>query len=425
LKQSKGIIVGISTNSEKINVEEIKNLTRTAGIEICEVIVQHVKKFHPATGVGEGKVQEIAAAVVKHEADVVIFDTELTPSQQNNLREALDATIIDRTGLILEIFGQRAKTKEGKIQVELAQLTYKLSRLKGLGIEMSRLGGSGSGSGGMFANKGPGETKLETDRRTIRDKIARLKDELKDTEKSRSLHRRYREKKNIPQVAIVGYTNAGKSTLLNLLTSADTFVEDKLFATLDPTTKKLKLSTGKQAIITDTVGFIEKLPHHLVDAFKSTFEEIKEADLILHVIDIANPEFHNQTLTVKEVLKSMEADKIPTVYVYNKIDVKGVDKEVFLRYPKERPFTMLSALTGEGSSDLLQKVEQGLSEFWVRMRIKIEHVDSWIMAMLMSSGHITKQEDFEHYIEIEVEMPKNAAAKLRKTIPDAKIIMLP
>jgi GTP-binding protein HflX len=290
---------------------------------------------------------------------------------------------------------------------------------------MSRLGGSGSGSGGMFASKGPGETKLETDRRSIRDKISKLKDELKDIGKSRSLHRRYREKKNIPQIAIVGYTNAGKSTLLNLVTSADAFVEDKLFATLDPTTKKLKLSTGKQAIITDTVGFIEKLPHHLVDAFKSTFEEIKEADLILHIIDIANPEFHNQTLIVKDVLKSMDADKISTIYVYNKIDVKGVDKEVFLRYPKERPFVMMSALTGEGAPDLLQKIEQGLSEFWVRMRLKIEHVDSWIMAMLMSSGHVMKQEDFDDYIEIEVEMPRNAAAKLRKVIPEAKIIMLP
>lgn len=421
----KGIVVGISVNSKTINVDEIKNLTRTAGIEICEVIVQHVKKFHPATGVGEGKVQEIADAVVKHEADVVIFDTELTPSQQNNLREALDASVVDRTGLILEIFGQRARTKEGKIQVELALLTYKLSRLKGMGIEMSRLGGSGSGSGGMFANKGPGETKLETDRRSIRDKIAKLKEDLKDIGKNRALHRRSRDKKNIPQIAIAGYTNAGKSTLLNLVTSADAFVEDKLFATLDPTTKKLKLSTGKQAIITDTVGFIEKLPHHLVDAFKSTFEEIKEADLILHVIDISNPEFHNQTLTVKEVLKSMDADKIPTIYVYNKIDVNGVDKEVFLRYPKERPFVMLSALTGEGEQDLLQKIEQGISEFWVRMRLKIEHVDSWIMAMLMANGHVISQEDFDDYIEIEVELPKNAAAKLRKTIPDAKIILLP
>ena len=415
---NRAIIVGVSNSSDTINIEEIISLAETAGLEVVDKLTQHIKKFNPATYIGEGKVKEVADSVKKHDAAVVIFDCELTPSQQSNLKEELDAEIMDRTGIIIEIFGQRARTKEGKIQVELAQLTYKLSMLKGKGIELSRLAGG-------IGTRGPGEKKLETDRRAIRDKIAKLKDELKDIEKNRALHRRYREKKNIPQIAIVGYTNAGKSTLLNLLTLADTFVENKLFATLDPTTKKIKLSTGKQAIITDTVGFIEKLPHHLVDAFKSTFEEIKEADLILHVIDIANHEFHNQSITVKDVLKSMEADKIPTIYVYNKIDINGVDREVFLRYPKERPFVMMSAVTGEGAKDLIEKIEQGLSDFWVRMRLKIEHVDSWIMAMLMSSGHIIKQEDFDEYIEIEVELPKNSAAKLRKIIPDAKIILLP
>ena len=327
----------------------------------------------------------------------------------------LETQVIDRTGIILEIFAKRAKSKEGKIQVELAQLTYKLSKLKGIGTELSRLGGG-------IGTRGPGESKLESDRRTIRDNITRHKQELKIIEKNRTLHRQQRDKKNIPQIAIVGYTNAGKSTLINLLTSAQTFVENKLFATLDPTTKKLKLSTGKQAVITDTVGFIEKLPHNLIEAFKSTFEEIREADLLLHVIDISNPEFYNHTRVVKEVLASMNIIDIPTIYVYNKIDIAEVPKETFLRFPKERPFVMMSAMKNIGTDELLPKIEEGLSGFWVTLKIKIGHVDPWLLSFLLSNGYIIKQEEKRGYSLIEVELPKNIAVRLKKQLPSKQFV---
>jgi len=412
----KGIVVGVLTEQDaKLSMEEIKNLADTAGIVVYNEFTQNVKKINASTCIGKGKVEEIKAAVVKNDIDVVIFDRDLTPSQQQNLEAELETQVVDRTGIILDIFSKRAKSKEGKIQVELAQLTYKLSRLKGMGNEMSRLGGG-------IGTRGPGESKLESDRRTIRDKITRLKHELKIIERNRMLHRQQRDKKHIPQIAIVGYTNAGKSTLINLLTSAQTFVEDKLFATLDPTTKKLKLSTGKQAVITDTVGFIEKLPHNLIEAFKSTFEEIREADLLLHIIDISNPDFYNQTRVVKEVLESMNIIDIPSLYVYNKIDIADVPKETFLRYPKERPFVMMSALQGIGTEELLAKIEEALSSFWVTIKIKVGHVDPWILSFLLSNGYIIKQEEKKGYSIIEVELPKNIAIKLKKSLPSKQFI---
>ncbi|MEI6092909.1 MAG: GTPase HflX [bacterium] len=411
----KGIVVGISTTQERISLDEIKSLAETAGIIIYREFTQNLKKINPSTCIGKGKVEEIKQYIEANEIDEVLFDCELTPSQQQNLQTALETQVIDRTGIILEIFGQRAKSKDGKIQVELAQLTYKLSRLKGIGTELSRLGGG-------IGTRGPGESKLETDRRTIRDKITDLRHELKTIEKNRTLHRKLRDKKNIPQIAIVGYTNAGKSTLINLLTSAQTFVENKLFATLDPTTKKLKLSNGKQAVITDTVGFIEKLPHNLIEAFKSTFEEIREADLLLHIIDISNPEFYTHTRVVKEVLESMNIVGIPSLYVYNKIDIADVPKETFLRYPKERPFVMMSAIQDIGTQELLDKIEESLSSFWVKVKLKIGYVDAWLLSFLLSNGFIIKQEEKKGYSIIEVELPKDVAIKLKKSLPSKQFI---
>jgi GTPase len=403
----KGIIVGVFTeDTERASLDEIKNLSLTANIIPCAEFTQHVKKMNPATCIGIGKVQEIAEAVKKEEADIVIFDCDLTPSQESNLEEEIGVDVIDRTGIILEIFSKRARSKEGKIQVELAQLNYKLSRLKGAGIEMSQLGAG-------IGTRGPGEKKLETDRRTIRDRIKRLRDELKQIEKNRTLHRKQRDQKNIPQVAIVGYTNAGKSTLINLLTTASTFVENKLFATLDTTTKKLKLANGKFSVITDTVGFIEKLPHHLIEAFKSTFEEIREADLLIHVIDLSNPDFFKQTSVVKSVLESVDIVGIPSIYVYNKIDVCNLPKDTFLRYPKERPFVMMSAKTGEGQEELLEKIESGLSDFWTKITIKVDHVDPWLLSFLLSNGYVVKQEEEKGLNIIEVELPKHLAARMK------------
>jgi GTP-binding protein HflX len=403
----KGIMVGVFTDdAERSSLEEIKNLALTAGITPCAEFTQHVKKINPATCIGIGKVQEIAEAVKKEEADIVVFDCDLSPSQESNLEEEIGVDVVDRTGIILDIFSKRAKSKEGKIQVELAQLNYKLSRLKGAGIEMSQLGAG-------IGTRGPGEKKLETDRRTIRDRIKRLNDELKQIEKNRTLHRKQRDQKNIPQVAIVGYTNAGKSTLINLLTTASTFVENKLFATLDTTTKKLKLANGKFSVITDTVGFIEKLPHHLIEAFKSTFEEIREADLLIHVIDLSNPDFFKQSGVVKAVLESVDIVGIPTIYVYNKIDISNPPKDTFLRYPKERPFVMMSAKTGEGQEELLTKIEEGLSDFWTKITIKVDHVDPWLLSFLLSNGYVVKQEEEKGLNIIEVELPKHLAARMK------------
>jgi GTP-binding protein HflX len=412
----RGIIVGVFAGDDtKTSLDEIKSLADTAGIPVLMEFVQHIKSVNPATCIGKGKVEEIAAAAKQNEADLVIFDCDLTPSQQQNLEAEFDTPVVDRTGLILNIFAKRARSKEGKIQVELAQLTYKLSRLKGVGIDMSRLGGG-------IGTRGPGERKLETDRRTIRDRITRLKHELKIIEKNRTLHRQQRDKKNIPQIALVGYTNAGKSTLINLLTAAETFVEDKLFATLDPTTKKLKLSTGKQAVITDTVGFIEKLPHNLIEAFKSTFEEIREADLLVHVIDISDHDFHNHTRVVKDVLESVGIVGIPSVYVYNKTDIATVPKETFLRYPKQRPFVMMSALKGLGAEELLLKIEEALASFWVTLTIKVGHVDPWILSFILSNGYIIKQEEKDGYSILEVELPKSIAVKLKKSLPGKQFV---
>ena len=412
----RAVIVEIQNNEiVSGNIEEIKSLAETSGAQVIQVFSQNLKKLIPSTCIGSGKVQEIKEFVKNNDIETVIFDMELSPSQESNLEDEIKANIVDRTGLIIEIFAQRARTKEGKIQVDLAQLSYLLSRLKGKGIDMSRLGGG-------IGTRGPGEMKLEADRRTIKDKIAKLKQELKLIEKNRDLHRKYREKKNIPQIAIAGYTNAGKSTLLNLLTSSDAFVEDKLFATLDPTTRRIKLSTGKQAIITDTVGFIQRLPHHLVDAFKSTFEEIKEADLILHVIDISTDEFNHHTNVVKEVLKELGAEHIPVIYVYNKIDAVEIPKETFLRYPKQRPFIMMSALKGLGQEELLKKIEESLSSFWEKLTLKIGHVDSWILSFLLSNGYIISQDEKEDYTVIEVELPVSVAGKLKKSLKPGQLL---
>ncbi len=412
----KAVIVEIQTpESEATDLDEIKSLAETSGAKIVGVFSQNLKKLNPATCIGKGKVDEIRTFIEKEDIETVIFDMELTPSQESNLEEELGVDVTDRSGLIIEIFAQRARTKEGKIQVDLALLTYQLSRLKGKGLAMSRLGGG-------IGTRGPGEMKLETDRRTIKEKIIKLKNELKLMEKNRDLHRKYREKKNIPQIAIAGYTNAGKSTLLNLLTSAGVFVEDKLFATLDPTTKRLKLSNGKQAIITDTVGFIKRLPHHLVDAFKSTFEEIKEADVILHIIDISTPEFNNHTNIVKEVLKDMDAGDIPVIYIYNKIDAVEISKETFLRYPKQRPFIMMSALKGIGQEELLKKIEEQLGFFWEKLTLKIGHVDSWILSFLLSNGYIISQDEKDDYTLIEVELPRSLAGKLKKSLKPGQLL---
>ena len=321
--KEKVILVGCQTNNDEdlrfdYSMEELGALTETAQGEVIASVIQKRDRVHPATYIGKGKVEELKLLVEELEADIVIFNDELSPSQKRNLGSEIDARIIDRTQLILDIFAQRARSKEGKLQVELAQLHYILPRLAGQGTALSRLGAG-------IGTRGPGETKLESDRRHIRRRIDDIKSQLSVIVQHRDRYRERRKKNKTFQVAIVGYTNAGKSTLFNRLSEAESYEENQLFATLDPMTRKLILPSGFLALITDTVGFIQDLPTTLIAAFRSTLEEVKEADLLLHVVDMSNPDYYQHEKTVKKLLDDLEVKDIPQITVYNKRDVQHPD----------------------------------------------------------------------------------------------------
>ena len=312
----KVILVGVALSDQddtKESLEELKDLVSTAGAETAGMLIQNREQQHPATYVGKGKIEELKNMIWELRATGIVCDDELSPAQMKNLQDELDVKVMDRTLIILDIFAARASTSEGKIQVELAQLKYQQTRLTGWGRAMSRLGGG-------IGTRGPGEKKLEMDRRLIKSRIAQLNRELKDVKKHREVTREQRSRSHIPVAAIVGYTNAGKSTLLNALTGAGILAEDKLFATLDPTTRDLKLPSGQEILMTDTVGFIRKLPHHLIEAFRSTLEEAKYADIILHVVDASNPQMDEQMYTVYETLQNLGLKDKPVITVSNTID---------------------------------------------------------------------------------------------------------
>ncbi|AEM78565.1 GTPase HflX [Thermoanaerobacter wiegelii] len=345
-KIERAILVGIiSTPEDEESMEELKELALTAGAEVVGVMTQKRNTIDKAHYIGKGKLEELEFFAENQEVDLVIVNDELTGTQIKNMEDFLNVKVIDRTNLILDIFAKRAKSKEGMLQVELAQLKYRLPRLAGLGGQLSRLGGG-------IGTRGPGETKLETDRRHIKNRIKAIEKKLEEIERHRSLQRERRKKNRIPVIAIVGYTNAGKSTLLNALTNAEVYVEDKLFATLDPTARRLVLSSGREVILIDTVGFIRKLPHDLVEAFKSTLEEVKYADLLLHVIDVASPDMEEKIKVVEKVLSDLGAINTPKINVFNKIDLlevvpKGNEREVYI-----------SAKNKIGFDKLLQAIER-------------------------------------------------------------------
>ena len=317
--EEKVILVGVSEqegDDAEDSVTELAELVKTAGATVVGTLIQKRETIHPGTYVGTGKVEEIAQLIAQTGATGIVCDDELSPAQLRNLENMLDTKVMDRTLIILDIFAARATTSEGKIQVELAQLKYRLSRLSGLGKTMSRLGGG-------IGTRGPGEKKLEIDRRLINDRIAQLNRELKEVVKHREITRAKRAKSEVPVVAIVGYTNAGKSTLLNHLTDAEVLEEDKLFATLDPTTRMLELDGHQQVLLTDTVGFIRKLPHHLIEAFKSTLEEAKYADYIFHVVDASNPQMDKQMHIVYETLDHLGVKNKKMVTLFNKMDQRA------------------------------------------------------------------------------------------------------
>ena len=326
IKKERVLLAGVHLGLKNIiedtteeSIKELKELVKTAGGEVVCEVVQNKSELESGTYMGEGKLEEIRLAIEELSVDCVVFDDELSPVQLRNITEILGVKVLDRSMLILDIFAMRAKSGEGKIQVELAQLKYRLPRLRGMGVEMSR---TGAGIG----TRGPGETKLETDRRHIHKRIQALSEELEELKKHRELLRSRRKKDGVVSVALVGYTNAGKSTLLNSLTDADVFAEDKLFATLDPTSRALELDDGRKILLVDTVGFIRKLPHHLIEAFKSTLEEAVVADVLLHIVDSSNPEYKNQIVVVNEVLRDIGADQKPEIMVYNKCDKADIDE---------------------------------------------------------------------------------------------------
>lgn len=400
------IVVGLSSprldkhdNADEESLAELSELVGTAGGETVGVVLQSLALPNPRTFIGEGKVEEIRELVGGQEATMVLFDNELSPSQMRVLTEELGVQVLDRSGLILDIFAQRAKTKEGRLQVELAQYQYLLPRLVGMWTHLERQAGT-SGKG-PIGSKGPGETQLETDRRHIHRKIDKLKDDLEEVRRVRGTQRSQRQKNEIPVVAIVGYTNAGKSTLLNSLTGADIPANNRLFDTLDTTTRLLTVSDTLDVVISDTVGFIRKLPHQLIEAFKATLEELEYADLLLHVIDISNPEWMQQAETVDELISELGAEQIPCLRVYNKSDLFFGDIR-----PHGKMCVNISARTGEGLSDLLAAIDGVLDKGTKRVTIHLPYDKAGMLDSLYREARVESVEYSETIDVVAVCVPR-------------------
>jgi GTP-binding protein HflX len=394
LRLERVVLVGVWTEGTAVDADnsltELAALAETAGSLVLEGLIQRRGRPDPATFVGRGKVEELSSVVVSTGADTIICDGELSPSQLRNLEQRTKVKVVDRTALILDIFAQHAKSKEGKAQVELAQLEYLLPRLRGWGETLSRqAGGSGrgGGAGGGVGVRGPGETKLETDRRRINHRITRLRREIKSLRKVRATMRARRHRNQVPAVAIAGYTNAGKSSLLNRLTGAGVLVEDALFATLDPTTRRAHAADGRVYTLSDTVGFVRHLPHQIVEAFRSTLEEVADADLVVHVVDGAHPDPEEQVRAVREVLAQVGADTVPELLVVNKID--AADEETQLRLKRAWPDAVfVSARSGAGIEDLRTTIEARLPRPAVEVRAVLPYNRGDLVARLHQRGKV-------------------------------------
>lgn len=398
------ILVGVSEqdgDDAEDSVRELEDLVHTAGAQVVGTLIQKREKIHPGTYVGTGKVREIAELIDITKATGIVCDDELSPAQLKNLEELLDTKVMDRTLIILDIFAARAITSEGKIQVELAQLKYRLSRLTGLGRSLSRLGGG-------IGTRGPGEKKLEMDRRLINSRVAQLNRELKEVRRHREVNRQQRKRSGIPVAAIVGYTNAGKSTLLNTMTNADVLEEDQLFATLDPTTRVLELSKNQEILLTDTVGFIRKLPHHLIDAFRSTLEEAKYADIILHVVDASNPQMEKQMHIVYETLRELEVTGQKIVTAFNKTDriqEEGEGNPYPLHDFKADRTIHISAKTGDGLDELKEILEEILREGKCLIEKTIPYQEAGIIQTIRTKGELLEEEYREDGIFVRAYVP--------------------
>ena len=403
--KEKFILVGVETGKDRMeeSLTELEELLETAGGETVGRVIQNLESINKATYVGKGKVEEIRELAEELHADGIVCDDELSPAQLSNLKDELDIKVLDRTLVILDIFAAHAQTSEGKLQVELAQLKYRSSRLTGLGKNLSRLGGG-------IGTRGPGESKLESDRRAIRERVSQLRSEIEKVESSRETLRKHRMSDGIPVIAIVGYTNAGKSTFLNKITDAGILAEDKLFATLDPTTRSLKIPDGEEVLFTDTVGFISKLPHNLVDAFKSTLEEAKYADLILHVADASNPEVDEQMKVVYRTLEELKVTGKPVVTFLNKQD--KLEEERIIKDVKADAIVKGSAKTGEGIDELLSKITEILREGKVLIDTVLSYADTSKISVIRKKGQLLSEEYEGEGIKVKAYVPKAVAGQL-------------
>lgn len=393
------ILIAVSTgdgDDTAASVDELEELVRTAGAVTVDKMIQNRERVHPGTYLGKGKIEEVKERLWELNATGVVCDDELSPAQLRNLEDALETKVMDRTMVILDIFASHANTSEGKIQVELAQLKYRAARLVGLRSSLSRLGGG-------IGTRGPGEKKLEMDRRLIHERISQLKAELDDVQRHRDLIRKQREKTHTPVAAIVGYTNAGKSTLLNKLTGAGILAEDKLFATLDPTTRNLELESGQQILLTDTVGFIRKLPHHLIEAFKSTLEEAKYSDIILHVVDCSNSQMDMQMHVVYETLRELGVQDKTFVTVFNKVDIKGDDE--LPRDLRSDYQVRISAKTGEGLEQLIDTLAKILRSQKIYLERLFSYQEAGKIQTIRKYGELLAEEYQENGIAVKAYVP--------------------
>jgi GTPase len=402
------VLVGVfSRPDEDGSLQELARLADTAGAEVLDTIVQHRARPDPATLIGRGKVDEVRACAQTRGAGIAIFDHELTPAQQRNLEQGLGIKVLDRTALVLDIFAQRARTREGRLQVELAQMTYLLPRLAGRGVLLSRLGGG-------IGTRGPGETKLEVDRRRIRTRITDLRREIAALSQHRRQQRQSRKDAALPVVALVGYTNAGKSTLLNTLTQANVMTANKLFATLDPTTRRVVLPNHRPVVFVDTVGFIQKLPHDVVAAFRATLEEVTEADLLVHVIDASHPRWMDQRAAVEQVLHELGA-AAPVVIAFNKVDRFGPEalRDVLAEEPDG---VAISALRGFGLLNLLRVISTRLPAR--RITLRIPYADVKVLSQIYAQGRVLRREESPDGLIVQVEVPDSSAARLERYMID-------
>ena len=416
-KRERAILAGLSASSmdehersTDVSMEELAALVETAGGDTVAMLIQTRPSPDPRSFIGDGKVREMKELIEHQECDLAVFDNELSPSQMRVLTEELGVKVLDRSGLILDIFAQRARTREGQLQVELAQYKYLLPRLTGMWSHLVRQTAAGGSS--PIGTRGPGETQLETDRRHIRRKIQKLEEELAQVRKVRSTQRRRREKNAMPVVALVGYTNAGKSTLLNCLTGSDIPANDRLFDTLDTTTRRLRVDELTEVLLSDTVGFIRKLPTHLIEAFKATLEELSYADALLHVIDISNPEWVEQARVVDELIRQLGAESTPCIRVYNKCD------QYFGILPRGEDCVCISAKSGEGAAELMEKLSRLLDKGKRRVHLEIPYAAAAVLDSLNREGAVIQTAYTDTGVTVEAVVPPELFGRVKAYIPD-------